>query len=58
MYDYRSYMRVFLLRYVRVGDPTPQLTDICDTSPESRACGLVYRLLFILLAFIYGEYKV
>ena len=50
-------MRVFLLRFVTVGDPTAQLTDMYDTSPESRARGAVYRLLFISIAFIYGEYK-
>ena len=50
-------MRVFLLQFVRVGDPTAQLTDMYDTSPESRARGAVYRLLFISIAFIYGEYK-
>ena len=48
---------VFLLLFVRVGDPTTQLTDMYDTSPESRACGAVYRLLFISIALIYGEYK-
>ena len=45
------------MRFVRVGDPTAQLTDMYDTSPESRARGAVYRLLFISIAFIYGEYK-
>ena len=50
-------MRVFLLRFVKVGDPTAQLTDMYHTSPESRVCGAVYRLLFISIAFIYSEYK-
>ena len=50
-------MPVLLLRFVRVGDPTAELTDMYDTSPESRACGAVYRLLFISIALIYGEYK-
>ena len=50
-------MRVFLLRFVRVGDPTAELTDMYDTSPESRARGAVDRLLFISIASIYGEYK-
>ena len=50
-------MRVFLLRFVRVGNPTAQLTDMYDTSPESQALGAVYRLLFISIAIIYGEYK-
>ena len=50
-------MRVFLLRFVRVGNPAAQLTDMYDTSPESRARGAVYRLLFISIAFIYGGYK-
>ena len=52
-----TYMRVFLLRFVRVGDPTAKLTDMYDTSPESQAHGAVYRLLFISIAFIYSEYK-
>ena len=52
-----TYMRVFLLRSVRVGDPTAQLTDMYNTSPESRARGAVYRLLFISIVFIYGEYR-
>ena len=52
-----TYMRVFLLRFVRVGDPTAQLTDMYDTSPESPARGAVYRLLFISIAFIFSEYK-
>ena len=50
-------MRVFLLRFVRVGDPMAELADMNDTSPESRARGAVYRLLFISIALIYGEYK-
>ena len=50
-------MPVFLLRFVRVGDPTAQLTDMYNTSPESRARGAVYRLLFISIDFISGEYK-
>ena len=52
-----TYMRVFLLRFVRVGNPTAQLTDMYDPSPESWACGAVYRLFFIPIAFIYCEYK-
>ena len=50
-------MRVFLLRFVRVGDPTANLTDMYDTSPGSQAHGAVYRLLFISIAFIFSEYK-
>ena len=50
-------MRVFLLRFVRVGDPTAQLTDMYDTSPESRVCGAVDRLLFISIALICGMNK-
>ena len=50
-------MRVFLLRFVRDGNSTAQLTDMYDTLPESRACGAVYSLLFISIAFIYGENK-
>ena len=50
-------MRVFLLWFVRVGDPTTQLTNMYDTSPESWAHGAVDRLLFISIASIYGEYK-
>ena len=52
-----TYMRVFLLWFVRVGDPTAQLTNMYATSPESGASGAVYRLLFISIAFIYCEYK-
>ena len=52
-----TYMRVFLLRFVRVGDPTAQLTDMYDTSPESRVCGAVDRLLFISIALICGMNK-
>ena len=47
-------MRVFLFKFVRVGD---RLQKMYDTSPESWARGAVYRLLFISIAFIYGEYK-
>ena len=47
-------MRVFLLKFVRVGD---QLPNMYDTSPESWARGAVYRLFFIPIAFIYCEYK-
>ena len=47
----------FLLWFVRVGDPTAQLTNMYATSPESGASGAVYRLLFISIAFIYCEYK-
>ena len=50
-------MRVFLLWFVRVGDLTAQLTNMCDTSPESWDHGAVYRLLYIVIAFIYCEYK-
>ena len=57
MLNLLTYIRVFLLRFVRVGDPTAELTDMYDTAPESRARGAVYRLLFISIAFIYGEYK-
>ena len=48
IYLLTTYMRVFLLRFVRVGDPTAQLTDMYDTSPESPARGAVYRLPFNL----------
>ena len=50
-----TYMRVFLLRFVRVGDPMAQLTDMYDTSPLKAV--LIDLLLFISIAFIYGEYK-
>jgi len=50
-------MQVFLLWFVRLGDPTVQQTDMYDTSSESRARGAVYRLLFISIAFISGDYK-
>ena len=50
-------MRVFLLWFVRVGDLTAQLTNMCDTSLESWDHGAVYRLLYIVIAFIYCEYK-
>ena len=30
-----TYMRVFLLWFVRVGDPTAQLTNVYNISPES-----------------------
>ena len=52
-----TYMRVLILRCVRVGDPTAHLADMYDTSPESQARGAVYRLLFISIDIISGEYK-
>ena len=52
-----TYKRVFLLWFVRLGNPTAQLTKMYDTSPESWARGAVYRLFFIPIAFIYCEYK-
>ena len=52
-----TYMRVFLLRFVRLGNPTAKVTDMYETSSESQARGAVYRLPFISIAFIYGEYK-
>ena len=50
-------MQVFLLWFVRVDDSMAQLTNVYDTSPESWACGAVYRLLFISMTFISCEYK-
>ena len=51
-----TYMRVFLLRFVRVGASMARLTNMYDTSSESWAHGAVDRLLLISIAFIHCEY--
>ena len=47
-----TYMGVFHLWFVRLGDPTAQQINMYDTSPESWACGAVYRLCLMLIQSI------